>query len=131
MTSLRPCTSAAVMAWYTASPDTHLPRGPFRLALGQPPRTSCVRAATEVCLPPIGYRTSLLRSFRTVWMPCPYLRLWPDDSDGTTPYATLGQDVLKAARWRCETEQVVRTGEGTFHRADLVATAPDGTSMGA
>ena len=29
--------------------------------------------------------------------------------------------------WRCETEQVVRTGEGAFHRADLIATAPDGT----
>ena len=35
--------------------------------------------------------------------------------------------LIKSALWRCETEQVVRTGEGTFHRADLVATASDGT----
>ena len=33
---------------------------------------------------------------------------------------------IKTAQWRCELEQVVRTGEGAFHRADLVATAPDG-----
>ena len=50
------------------------------------------------------------------------MRFWP------LPTQTQRlQTLVKAARWRCETEQVVRAGAGAFHRDDLVATAPDGT----
>ena len=35
--------------------------------------------------------------------------------------------LLKAAHWHADIEQVIRTGEDAFHRADITAAAPDGT----
>ena len=35
--------------------------------------------------------------------------------------------LLTAAHWHADIEQIVRTGEDAFHRADIAAAAPDGT----
>ena len=116
----------AVLAWYTASPDTHLPRGPFRLAvathLGLPvfePEQRCsYRPLTtgRACSAALGQHGSHVHT-------CAYGPRQRRHNSIRDAWATI----IRAARWRCETEQVVRTGDGAFHRADLIATAPDGT----
>ena len=116
----------AAIAWWTASPDTFLPRGPFRLAW-----------AAHLCLP--AFPPSLRCHYRPL-------------ATGIRCHAALGQhsghvhscahgprqrrhsilhdawlSLCRAARWHAETEQQVRTGDDVFHRADIMAAAPDGT----
>ena len=116
----------AILAWYTASPDTHLPRGPFRLAfathLGLPvfePEQRCMYrplATGRACSAALGQHGNHVHA-------CAYGPRQRRHNSVRDAWATI----IKAARWRCESEQIVRTGDDSFHRADLVATAPDGT----
>ena len=48
-------------------------------------------------------------------------------SDATTAFRDAWIALLKAAHWHCDTEQLVRTGDATHHRADITAAGPDGT----
>ena len=128
--SPKPCMCRAVMAWYTASPDTHLPRGPnsalpLRQHLGLPP---VFAPDQRCCCRPSGYGSPLLNRTGPAWKSCAHTVPMAPASADTTSVRDAWAAIIKTAHWRCDTEQVVRTGEGTCpHRADLVATAPDGT----
>ena len=99
-----------VMAWYVASSDTHLPRGPFRLAwathLGLPAFESeqqcnyCPLATGRPCAAPLGQHGTHVHS-------CAFGPRQRRINAVRDAWSSL----IRAARWRCETEQVVRTGE--------------------
>ena len=115
-----------LLAWYVASPDTFLPRGAFRLAWAShlrlpvfAPEQRCQYrplSTGRACSAALGHhnvhvhtcafgpRQRRHNSIRDVWM-----------------------TLLKAAHWHADSDQLVRTGDDTYHRADITAASPDGT----
>ena len=115
-----------LLAWYVASPDTFLPFAAFRLAwashLRLPVFASEQRCAYHAlstgraCSHPLGRHSAHVHS-------CAFGPRQRRHNVVRDAWLSL----LRNAYWHADIEQLVRTGDDTHHRADISATAPDGT----
>ena len=115
-----------LLAWYVASPDTFLPFSAFRLAWAShlrlpvfAPEQRCAYrplSTGRACQQPLGTHSVHVHN-------CAFGPRQRRHNIVRDAWLAL----LKAAHWHADTEQLVRTGDNAFHRADLTAAAPDGT----
>ena len=116
----------AGLAWFTASPHTFLPYGPFRLAF-----------ATHLRLPVFERGQRCQYRPLSSGIPC-HQQLGPYCCHvHTCAYGprmrrhdrlrNAWAELAREAGWHVGLEQLVRTHDGATHRADIVATSPEGT----
>ena len=115
-----PSTSRAAMAWFVGIPQDFSPPRPFPACLGHPPSSACLSRRAEVLLSPSGHRGSLPGPSWATQSACAHLCVCPQTATTQSrPGCVDGS--LKSAQWHCDIEQLVRTTEDTYHRADISA----------